>query len=136
MYTVHLMNKKLNSEQNNLEILRKISDSKKLTQRELADELGFSLGKLNYCLNELKKKGLIKFNNFKNNKNKMNYMYILTPKGVAQKTKLLVSFMHRKMREYDEFKKELDSLQKNKIHFKNETKYFKKNLKIIHIIKS
>ena len=56
MYTVHLMNKKLNSEQNNLEILRKISDSKKLTQRELADELGFSLGKLNYCLNELKKK--------------------------------------------------------------------------------
>ena len=50
------MNKKLNSEQNNLEILRKISDSKKLTQRELADELGFSLGKLNYCLNELKKK--------------------------------------------------------------------------------
>ena len=126
MYTVHLMNKKLNSEQNNLEILRKISDSKKLTQRELADELGFSLGKLNYCLNELKKKGLIKFNNFKNNKNKMNYMYILTPKGVAQKTKLLVSFMHRKMREYDEFKKELDTLQKNKIHFKNETKYFKK----------
>ena len=112
MYTVHLMNKKLNSEQNNLEILRKISDSKKLTQRELADELGFSLGKLNYCLNELKKKGLIKFNNFKNNKNKMNYMYILTPKGVAQKTKLLISFMHRKMREYDEFKKELDTLQK------------------------
>lgn len=106
------MNKKLNSEANNLNILRKISDSKKLTQRELANELGFSLGKLNYCLNELKKKGLIKFNNFKNNKNKINYMYILTPKGVSKKTKLLISFMQRKMNEYDEFKKELDNLKK------------------------
>ena len=108
------MNKRLNTDQNNLEILRRISDSRKLTQRELADELGFSLGKLNYCLNELKKKGLIKFNNFKNNKNKLNYMYILTPKGVSQKTKLLISFMQRKMREYDEFKKELDTLQNKK----------------------
>lgn len=108
------MNKKLNTEANNLNILRKISDSKKLTQRELANELGFSLGKLNYCLNELKKKGLIKFNNFKNNKNKINYMYILTPKGVSKKTKLLISFMQRKMNEYDEFKKELDNLKKNR----------------------
>ena len=106
------MNKRLNTEENNLDILRKIGDSKKLTQRELANELGFSLGKLNYCLNELKKKGLIKFNNFKNNKNKINYMYILTPKGVSKKTKLLISFMQRKMREYDEFKKELDILKK------------------------
>ena len=106
------MNKRLNTEENNLDILRKIGDSKKLTQRELANELGFSLGKLNYCLNELKKKELIKFNNFKNNKNKINYMYILTPKGVSKKTKLLISFMQRKMREYDEFKKELDILKK------------------------
>ena len=108
------MNKRLNTDQNNLEILRRISDSRKLTQRELADELGFSLGKLNYCLNALKKKGLIKFNNFKKNNNKLNYMYILTPKGVSQKTKLLISFMQRKMREYDEFKKELDTLQNKK----------------------
>ena len=108
------MNKKLNTETNNLNILRKISVSKKLTQRELANELGFSLGKLNYCLNELKKKGLIKFNNFKNNKNKINYMYILTPKGVSKKTKLLISFMQRKMHEYDEFKKELDNLKNNR----------------------
>ena len=108
------MNKRLNTDQNNLEILRRISDSRKLTQRELADELGFSLGKLNYCLNELKKKGLIKFNNFKNNKNKLNYKYILTPKGVSQKTKLLISFMQRKMREYDEIKKELNKFQNKK----------------------
>ena len=108
------MNKRLDNEENNLEILRKISDSKNLTQRELADQVGFSLGKLNYCLNELRKKGLIKYNNFKNNKNKINYVYILTPKGVTKKTKLLISFMQRKMKEYDEFKKELDTLQNKK----------------------
>ena len=102
------MNKKLNDEQDNLEILRKIDSKDNLTQRKLANELGFSLGKLNYCLNELKTKGLIKFNNFKKNKDKLNYMYILTPKGVTQKTKLLISFMNRKMIEYDELKKELE----------------------------
>ena len=105
------MNKRLDNEENNLEILRKISDSKNLTQRELANQVGFSLGKLNYCLNELKKKGLIKYNNFKNNKNKMNYVYILTPKGVTKKTKLLISFMQRKMKEYDEFKQDLENIQ-------------------------
>mgnify|MGYP001490117382 CR=1 FL=1 len=105
------MNKRLDNEENYLEILRKISDSKNLTQRELANQVGFSLGKLNYCLNELKKKGLIKYNNFKNNKNKMNYVYILTPKGVTKKTKLLISFMQRKMKEYDEFKQDLENIQ-------------------------
>jgi len=108
------MNKRLDNEENNLEILRKISDSKNLTQRELADQVGFSLGKLNYCLNELRKKGLIKYNNFKNNKNKMNYVYIITPKGVAKKTKLLISFMQRKMKEYDEFKRDLENIHNQK----------------------
>ena len=102
------MNKKLNEEEDNLEILRKIDSKNNLTQRKLADELGFSLGKLNYCLNELKTKGLKKFNNFKKNKEKLNYIYILTPKGVSQKTKLLISFMNSKMKEYDELKKELE----------------------------
>jgi EPS-associated MarR family transcriptional regulator len=108
------MNKRLDNEENNLEILRKISDSKNLTQRELAEQVGFSLGKLNYCLNELRKKGLIKYNNFKNNKNKMNYVYIITPKGVAKKTKLLISFMQRKMKEYDEFKRDLENIHNQK----------------------
>ena len=108
------MNKRLDNEENNLEILRKISDSKNLTQRELADQVGFSLGKLNYCLNELRKKGLIKYNNFKNKKNKMNYVYIITPKGVAKKTKLLISFMQRKMKEYDEFKRDLENIHNQK----------------------
>ena len=76
------MNKKLNSEESQLKILRKIGSSENFTQRKLANELGYSLGKLNYCLNQLKKKGLVKYKNFKNNKNKINYVYILTPKGI------------------------------------------------------
>ena len=74
----------------------------------MAHELGFSLGKLNYCLKELQKKGLIKIENFKKNPNKINYLYVLTPEGLAQKTKLTINFMKRKMREYDELKKEME----------------------------
>ena len=91
------------------DILRKLDKNKNFTQRSLANELGFSLGKLNYCLKELKKKGLIKINNFKNNKNKLGYMYILTPSGVKAKTKLTINFMKRKMKEYEELKKEFES---------------------------
>ena len=93
--------------QDYLNLLRKIQKKTKTTQRELADELGFSLGKLNYCLKALKLKGLIKINNFKRNPNKLNYIYVLTPKGVAEKTKLTVNFMMRKIKEYDELKKEI-----------------------------
>ena len=64
--------------------------------------------KLNYCLKALQSKGLIKLENFKKNPKKVNYLYILTPKGLAEKTKLTINFMKRKMREYDELKKELD----------------------------
>ena len=90
-----------------LNILRKVQRKPNSTQRELASELGFSLGKLNYCLKSLKKKGHIKLKNFQNNKNKINYAYILTLRGLAIKTKLTVNFMKRKMKEYDELAKEL-----------------------------
>ena len=93
--------------QDNLDLLRKISKKPKVSQRTLANELGFSLGKLNYCLRALKKKGLVKIKNFKNNKNKINYIYILTPKGIAKKSLLTVNFMKRKMKEYNELKREL-----------------------------
>ena len=95
--------------QDNLDLLRKISKQSNVSQRMLADELGFSLGKLNYCLNALKKKGLIKIKNFKNNKNKINYIYILTPKGITKKSLLTVNFMKRKMKEYEELKKEFEN---------------------------
>ena len=95
--------------EDHFEVLRKINRENNSSQRKLAEELGFSLGKLNYCLNALKKKGLVKIKNFKNNKNKINYIYILTPKGIAKKSFLTVNFMKRKMKEYEELKKELEN---------------------------
>ena len=88
--------------------LRKIKSKPNSSQRELAYELGFSLGKLNYCLKALKGKGLIKIKNFQKNPNKIGYAYILTPKGLKQKTKLTLNFMKRKMREYEELKSEIE----------------------------
>ena len=91
------------------DILRKIQSKPNSTQRALAEELGFSLGKLNYCLKALKIKGLIKIAHFKKNRNKFNYIYILTPKGISEKTKLTINFMARKMKEYEELKKEMEN---------------------------
>tara|TARA_B100001123_G_C15262721_1_gene1007217 strand:+ start:436 stop:735 length:300 start_codon:yes stop_codon:yes gene_type:complete len=94
--------------QDEFDLLRRINKKPDVTQRQLASDLGLSLGKLNYCLNELKKKGFVKINNFRNNKNKLGYMYILTPLGIAEKTKLTVNFMKRKMKEYEELKREIE----------------------------
>jgi len=93
--------------EDHFEVLRRIQKKPQASQRELAEELGFSLGKLNYCLKALKSKGLIKISNFKKNPNKLNYIYILTPKGLSAKTKLTINFMKKKMKEYDELKKEI-----------------------------
>ena len=93
--------------QDHFNVLRKIQNNPNSSQRELASQLGFSLGKLNYCMNALIEKGLVKISNFKKNSNKKKYIYILTPKGVSTKTKLTLDFMKRKMREYDELKKEI-----------------------------
>ena len=93
--------------QDYLNILRKINTETGISQRILARELGFSLGKLNYCLQALKEKGFVKIKNFQKNPNKINYAYILTPRGISEKTKLTISFMRRKMKEYDELKNEL-----------------------------
>ena len=97
----------MKNNQDHFELLRKIEKKPNSTQRELAEELGFSLGKLNYCLKALKGKGLVKISNFKKNPNKLNYFYVLTPKGISEKTKLTINFMKRKMQEYDELKIEL-----------------------------
>tara|TARA_B100001121_G_C18372905_1_gene472498 strand:+ start:99 stop:440 length:342 start_codon:yes stop_codon:yes gene_type:complete len=101
----------MNNEEN-LQVLRKLINKPKASQRQLAQELNFSLGKLNYCLKSLKLKGLIKIKNFKNNPKKINYLYILTPKGITEKTKLTLNFMERKMREYEELKKEIETNKK------------------------
>lgn len=90
-------------------ILREITKNPFITQRKLAKELRFSLGKLNYLLKSLKKKGLIKINNFKKNENKIRYVYVLTPEGIVKKKNMTINFMKEKMREYDELKREIDN---------------------------
>ena len=97
----------MEDDQDHFNILREIQKKPNSSQRELAKELGFSLGKLNYCLRALQNKGLIKIQNFKNNPKKINYLYILTPKGLSTKTKLTINFMKRKMKEYDQLKSEI-----------------------------
>ena len=92
-----------------LKILREVEKNPKISQRELAANVNFSLGKLNYCLSALKIKGLIKMKNFQNNKKKIRYIYILTPKGIAKKTSMAINFLKRKMKEYDEIKKEIEN---------------------------
>ena len=100
------MNKKRDN-QDYFDVMRKIQKQPKTSQRDLAQQLGFSLGKLNYCVKALQQKGLIKIKNFEKNPNKLNYIYVLTPRGIAEKTKLTINFMKRKTKEYEELKEEL-----------------------------
>ena len=94
--------------QDYLNVMRKIQKEPKFSQRKMAKSLGFSLGKLNYCIKALQEKGLVKIQNFKNQNNKVVYMkYILTPKGISVRTKLTINFMKRKIQEYDELKREI-----------------------------
>ena len=93
--------------ENNYKVLKQIQNNPNTSQRKLAKEVGFSLGKLNYCLKALQQKGLIKIDNFKKNPNKISYAYIFTTKKKKKKAKLTMNFMIRKMKEYDELKEEL-----------------------------
>ncbi len=98
----------MKNKQDQFEVLRKIAKAPEASQRDLARELGFSLGKLNYSLKALQKKGLVKLKNFQNQKNKIQYFqYVITPKGIAERTRLTINFMKRKMKEYEELKKDL-----------------------------
>ena len=100
----------MKNEPDHFEVLRKIKKTPDLSQRKLAEELGFSLGKLNYCLKALQKKGLVKLQNFQKKSNKINYLgYVITPKGISERTRLTINFMKKKMKEYDELKEELEN---------------------------
>ena len=83
----------MKDKEDHFEVLRHVQKKPVASQRELAEKLGFSLGKLNYCINALKNKGLIKIKNFTKNPNKMNYLYVLTGKGLSEKTNLTINFM-------------------------------------------
>ena len=124
-YSVQYMNIFNKMEEDYFLILRKIAKKSKQSQRQMAEDLGFSLGKLNYSLKELQKKGLIKIQNFKKSKKKLNYFYALTPKGISSKTILTINFMKKKMKEYDELQSELQNSENTKdldISKKNLTK--------------
>jgi len=120
MVFVQQMNIKINNDETNLELLRKISTKSNINQRVLADELGFSLGKLNYCLKALKQKGLIKIKRFKKSTHKMGYLYILTAKGLSTKTKITINFMKKKMAEYNELRDEVEINDKDAIEHKQQ----------------
>ncbi len=94
-----------------LQVLRHLEDNPEVSQRELAEVLGVSLGKTNYCLKALINKGLVKANNFKNNANKRAYLYVLTPKGIETKARVSVQFLKRKMEEYEALKLEIEQLK-------------------------
>ena len=87
----------MNQKDIRLDLLRKLESKPEYTQRELSKETGVSLGKVNYCIKKLTEKGLIKLTNFKQNPNKVGYVYILTPRGIEEKTKLTFSFLKRKV---------------------------------------
>ena len=101
----------MNKRDIHLELLSKLEANPKYTQRELSKDMGVSLGKVNYCIKKLTEKGLIKLTNFKQNPNKVGYVYILTPRGIEEKTKLTFSFLKRKVIEYEILKKEINALK-------------------------
>jgi EPS-associated MarR family transcriptional regulator len=99
-------------EDTNYRILRLLQENPTLTQRDLAKALGLSLGGLNYCLQALLEKGVVKIHNFQSNSRKVAYAYLLTPSGIAEKAALTGRFLMRKMDEYDRLKREIEILQK------------------------
>ncbi len=92
-------------------VLRLLQANPQMTQRDLAQALGVSLGKTNYCLKALLDKGLLKLHNFQSSQRKLAYAYLLTPSGIAEKTALTGRFLQRKMHEFEALKAEIESLQ-------------------------
>ena len=93
-----------------MEILRKIEENPNLTQRQIAQHLGLSLGKINFLIQALISKGFLKINNFKRSDNKLGYLYVLTPEGIDTRKKLTILFLRKKSEEFDKLKKEMENL--------------------------
>ena len=102
----------MSKKENRFQILKSLEQDSHSTQRQLSNNLGVSLGKVNYCIKSLIEKGFIKINNFRNNKNKIQYSYLITPKGIEEKAKLTLDFIRVKTQEYDTLKQEIESLKK------------------------
>ena len=91
-------------------LLKLLENNPNLTQRQMAEKMGLSLGKFNYCLKELAKKGIVKIERFTTSDRKAAYMYLLTPRGIEEKTRITANFLKRKMAEYEQLKKEIREL--------------------------
>ena len=104
------------SDEYRYKILRLLEADPQMSQRDLARALGISLGKVNYCLQALIDKGLVKANNFKNSQNKQAYMYLLTRKGFSAKATATVGFLKRKMDEYEALRREIEILKREARH--------------------
>lgn len=103
------------AQDNHFKVLRLLAANPQLTQRELSEALGVSLGKINYCIQALLGKGLIKMESFRKSPNKLAYAYLLTPAGVAEKAGLTALFLARKVAEYESLRREIETL-KSEIH--------------------
>jgi len=99
------------SDENRYKLLKLLDENPEMNQRQIASALGLSLGKVNYCLKALIEKGWIKAGNFSRNPNKKAYAYLLTLRGIEEKTKVTRAFLERKKREYEELKAEIEMLQ-------------------------
>lgn len=100
------------SEETRYQLIRLLEANPEMSQRDVARELGVSLGKANYCLRALVQKGLIKVRNFKNSANRTAYVYLLTPQGIDEKAKLTLRFLNIKMREYESLRLEIEQLRR------------------------
>jgi EPS-associated MarR family transcriptional regulator len=96
-----------------LKILKKIESNPHISQRKLAEELGVSVGKVNYCVKALTAKGQVKAGNFKRNADKLGYLYLLTPQGIEEKVRLTASFLKRKIAEHEQITKEIEQLKRD-----------------------
>ena len=103
------------SEQRQLDAMRLLGANPNMTQRELAEALGVSLGAANYCLKALVERGWVKLENFQNSPNKLGYLYLLTPMGISAKTRLTAKFLKRKLKDYELLKAEIETLRKEVI---------------------
>lgn len=97
-------------------ILRLVESNPQISQREIAKQLGISLGKANFCLKALIEVGMVKVSNFRNNKNKLAYMYLLTPSGIEAKSAITLRFLKRKMEEHESLLKEIEALRQEVSH--------------------
>ena len=111
IFDFHFFSALMNKRDIRLDLLRRLESNPEYTQRELSQEMGVRLGKVNYCMKKLTERGFLKLTNFSHSSNKMVYVYILTPQGIEQKARLTTSFLKRKIEEFEMLRGEISKLK-------------------------